>query len=71
MSIFNLLDRVGVVVSLECRVLVGELMAEGKSDSYEVTGISPQSITLPQKLKGFAAMGLRKTVSRICNLSER
>ncbi len=30
MSIFDLLDCVGVVISLECRVLVGELMAEGK-----------------------------------------
>jgi hypothetical protein len=28
--------------------------------AYEVTGISPQSMTLPQKLKGLEAMGLEK-----------
>ena len=27
-------------------------------EAYEVTGISPQSMTLPQKLKGLSARGL-------------
>ena len=32
-------------------------VARGTIVSYDVTGMSPQSITLPQKLKGFDAKG--------------
>jgi hypothetical protein len=30
---------------------------EGAQQTYEVTGISPQSITLAQELNGFASSG--------------
>lgn len=39
--------------------------------AYEVTGISPQSMTLPQKLKGFDAIGLKNGVSHVERILER
>ena len=48
-----------------CRSCVEEIEAVSNGEwmtaaglTYEVTGMSPQSMTLPQKLKGFDFIGL-------------
>lgn len=66
MALFDLLDCVGVVVAGVCWVSLAfglfffpmMMMMGGKgSEAYDVTGISPQSRTLAQLLKGFVSSG--------------
>ena len=66
MTILDLLNSIGVVVArcakrLEsqfvCQPGVKELGCKDRT-TYEVTGMSPQSSTFPQKLNGLSAKGL-------------
>ena len=60
MSVFDLLKSVCVVVAggTPKLVLVLSTCRPATWATYEVTGMSPQSTTFPQKLKGFSAKGL-------------
>jgi hypothetical protein len=40
-----------------CRLITGKVEDSWKRNAYEVTGISPQSITVAQLLKGFVPKG--------------
>lgn len=57
-AVFDLLDGVGVVIA-GGGVVRKEIRRRIGVGTYEVTGMSPQSRTLPQKLKGFSARGLQ------------
>lgn len=54
-TVFDLLNCVGVVVA-GGRVSAGPVIVR-LSETYDVTGISPQSITVAQLLKGLASRG--------------
>lgn len=54
MTLFDLLDGVGVVVTA---LLSASFSRATVQLPYEVTGISPQSNTLAQLLNGFASSG--------------
>lgn len=54
-TFLNLLQRKGVVVPRLKSAL--EIILASMTAAYEVTGISPQSITLAQELNGFACSG--------------
>lgn len=54
-TLFNLLDCVGVVVASRSSAPI--TTASSGLKAYEVTGISPQSNTVAQLLNGFAARG--------------
>jgi hypothetical protein len=55
-SVFDLLEGIVVVVSGVCK-RKSPTLGKGPG-TYEVTGISPQSMTLPQKLNGLDFIGL-------------
>ena len=55
-ALFNLLNGVGVVVPMRLSVALSEFR-KINCRTYEVTGISPQSNTVAQLLKGFASSG--------------
>jgi hypothetical protein len=56
-AFFDLLQSVGIVVSsVQCQQL--QMPSNHSVEStYDVTGMSPQSMTLAQELKGFALSG--------------
>lgn len=56
MALFDLLDCVGVVIAIS---LVNDTVFRWCFDytTYDVTGMSPQSRTLAQLLKGFVSSG--------------
>lgn len=60
MAVLDLLEGIGVVIpAIPSRlVFCEEWMVCGIGWTHDVTGISPQSITLPQKLKGLVSCGL-------------
>ena len=57
MPIFDLLDRVGIVVTGKVSVLDIYGAITWKGETYDVTGMSPQSSTVAQLLKGLASRG--------------
>lgn len=57
MTFFNLLDRVGIVVTEDVSVLSVSAKTIDKVETYDVTGTSPQSSTVAQLLKGLASSG--------------
>lgn len=54
MPFFNLLKRVGIIVATNRVSAFLTNVSFNKLISYEVTGMSPQSMTFAQELKGFA-----------------
>ena len=57
MTFFDLLDCVGIVVAGDMSVLGSSAVLVWTVETYDVTGISPQSITVAQLLKGLASRG--------------
>ena len=57
MTFFDLLDCVGIVVAGDMSVLGSSSVVVWEVETYDVTGISPQSITVAQLLKGLASRG--------------
>lgn len=55
-AFFYLLESVGVIVAAGRGVSAG-FMLEGEEGEYDVTGMSPQSSTVAQLLKGLASRG--------------
>jgi len=64
--VFDLLKGVVVVVAGVSLSLGTGLL--GRDSPYEVTGMSPQSMTLPQKLNGLDCMGLVVISVRLLSL---
>ena len=57
-AVFDLLDCVGIVVAGRTSVLGSSNGASfGEERTHDVTGTSPQSITVAQLLKGLASRG--------------
>lgn len=56
-TFFDLLDCVGIVVAGDMSVLGSSSVVVWEVETYDVTGISPQSITVAQLLKGLASRG--------------
>ena len=56
-TFFDLLDRVRIVVAENASVLVSSSVTVWDVGTYDVTGTSPQSITVAQLLNGLASRG--------------
>jgi hypothetical protein len=56
-ALLDLLERIGVVVPANTSAPILKIPETVRWFTYEVTGMSPQSITLAQELNGFAASG--------------
>jgi hypothetical protein len=56
-ALLDLLERIGVVVPANISAPNLKIPETICRFTYEVTGMSPQSITLAQELNGFAASG--------------
>lgn len=60
MAFLDLLQGIGIIVTIMISVFKCEsslTVAKESSSTYEVTGISPQSMTVAQLLKGLASSG--------------
>lgn len=58
MAFFDLLDCVGIVIAgYMSGFFCSSSLLVWEGETYDVTGMSPQSITVAQLLKGLASMG--------------